>query len=484
MPQPPRRAAQDHHCRIRSAAVIVAVALILLPRNQVVGQQIGELEESVQPKSSIEIPSNELIGPWAMDPIDVEGLSPMIEQVGYEREICPAFLEPPRSEGVQVGKFTIIPYGTIWADSVFATSRTVPGRFALWIASEEEQGEGAFELDARRSRVGIDIIGPTIGQYDSGGKVEVDFLGNFVTDNQPDVRLRHAYWEAKNEHARFLVGQTWDVVSPLLPNSVNFTASWAVGNIGFRRTQIRAERYIPLGAGMTWTLQGSLNQNVIQDLATGFSAAGVTRETGEWPMLEGRSAITFHNIQAGGKSMTLGTSGHIGETGFDFAQGHPANPALGPEDDVRLETWSYNFDAIIPLTEKFSLRGEFFQGRNLSNLLGGIGQGVCPCLRVPIDAIGGWAELRYEVNEKVATHIGYSIDDPDDNDSLIGRTKNQVLYTNLYYKISENLTTGFEVSTWRTDYHNRTSEPGFIPVAGATEPGKAVLFDATLRYAF
>jgi len=419
------------------------------------------------------------MGEW-----NVDRQSPATEQVVYETGNRPVLPEAPPAKGVQVGKFTIIPYGTIWADSVYATSRTVPGRFALWIASEEDQGEPAFELDARRSRVGIDVVGPTIGQYDSGARVEVDFLGNFVTDNQPDVRLRHAYWEAKNEHARFLVGQNWDVVSPLLPNSVNFTASWAAGNIGFRRTQIRGERYIPIGAGMTWTLQGALAQNIVQDLATGFSAAGVTRETGDWPLLEGRSAITFDNIQAGRHTMTLGMSGHIGETGFDFSQGHPANPALGPEDDVRLETWSYNFDAKIPLTEKLSLQGEFFQGTNLSNLLGGIGQGVCPCLRIPIDSIGGWAELRYVVNKKVVTHIGYSIDDPDDKDSLLGRTKNQMLYTNLYYKISEDLITGFEVSTWRTDYHNRTNEPGFTPVAGPTEPGKAVLFDVTLRYAF
>ncbi|TWU35116.1 hypothetical protein Poly41_42600 [Novipirellula artificiosorum] len=423
-----------------------------------------------------------LISAETVELLDTSAAS--IAQINYCSECSPVLTTEPPPKGFTVGAFRIIPYGTIWADMVFATSRTVPGRFALWIASEQDQGEAAFELDARRSRVGLDVLGPSIGCLDSGAKVEVDFLGNFTTDNQPDVRLRHAYWEAKNDDTRLLVGQTWDIVSPLLPNTVNFSVLWAAGNVGFRRTQARAERYIDLGSGTTWSLQGGIAQNIIQDLATGFSAAGVTRESGSWPMLQGRSAIAFNNVVAGGKTLALGVSGHLGETGFDFSGGHPANPALVAEDDARIETWSFNGDATIPLTERMSFQGEFFTGSNLSNILGGISQGVCPCLRVPIRSTGGWGELSYVLNKKSSLHFGYSIDDPNDADSLIGRTKNQVLYANIFYKFTDNLLTGFEVSNWRTDYHNRTNEPGYTFVSAPTEPGKAVLLDWMMRYTF
>lgn len=386
-----------------------------------------------------------------------------------------------------LGSFTVTPYGTLWTDIVYATSRTVPGRFALWIASEDEQGEPAVELDARRSRIGVDIQGPPIdslGGLDSRARFEVDFLGNFTTDNQPDVRLRHVYWEFINDDVRLLAGQTWDVVSPLRPNTVNFSVSWAAGNVGFRRNQFRLERFIDLGSDTKLTLQGALAQNVIQDLATGFNAVGVTRESGDWPMLQGRTAVTFGGVAVNGSPMTLGLSGHIGQTGFDFAGGHPANPALLPEDDVRLETWSLNADARIPLTQRWSVQGEFFTGTNLSNILGGIGQGVCPCLRVPIRSTGGWGEITYAWNRKLSTHVGYSIDDPNDNDSLIGRTKNSVLYANCIYQVSDQLTTGIEVSSWKTEYHNRTGEPGYTFISAPTAPGEAVLFDWTVRYTF
>ncbi|TWT81908.1 hypothetical protein CA13_33630 [Planctomycetes bacterium CA13] len=475
----------------RGVTGLTATTLIftgLLGARSVLGQGTPRLTlpteteaEAAERDEWIDLLSAESIHTWNTQ--NAEQMQPGVQQASYTPVCAPKC--KPEPDGLKVGKFRFVPYGTIWADAAFSTGRTVPGRFALWIASEEQQGESALEFDARRSRIGVDVFGPDIACFRSGAKIEVDFLGNFVTDNQPDVRLRHAYWEAKNDNARFLVGQTWDVVSPLLPNTVSFPVNWAAGNIGFRRTQARIERYFDLGSNTTWTLQGAVAQNIIQDLASGANAVGVTRETGNWPMVQGRSAITFGNIAAGGQTLAFGLSGHIGETGFDFSTGHVANPALGPEDDVRIETWSANIDAKIPLTERLSFQGEFFTGANLSNLLGGIGQGVCPCLRVPIDTTGGWGELSYVLTKKATAHMGYSIDDPDDNDSLLGRTKNQVIYTNIFYKVTDDLTTGFEVSSWRTDYHNRTDEPGYVYQPNApTEPGKAVLFDWTLRYKF
>ncbi|MFG0290270.1 MAG: hypothetical protein ACF8CQ_18975, partial [Rhodopirellula sp. JB044] len=84
----------------------------------------------------------------------------------------------------------------------------------------------------------------------------------------------------------------------------------------------------------------------------------------------------------------------------------------------------------------------------------------------------------------VRTHVGCSIDDPNDEDSLIGRTKNQAIYANLFYDFNKNLTTGVEVSHRRTEYHNRTNEPGYTYVDSPTEPGEAILVEGTLRYRF
>ena len=303
--------------------------------------------------------------------------------------------------------------------------------------------------------------------------------GGFVTENQPDTRLRHAYWEAKNDDYRFLVGQYWDLTSPLLPSTINFSVNWGAGNIGFRRAQFRVERYLEMSDNLLWTIQAAAASEVIQDFGT---AEDIGRESPNWPMIQARTALTVGD--RGGQPITMGISGHIGETGFDFESGDPANPSLGPEDDARFETWSFNTDFTVPFTDRLGVHGEFFTGANLSPLLGGIIQGVCPCLRDPIRSTGGWVEIWYDVTSNVHTNFGFGIDDPINSDILVGRTYNRVVYANVLLDLTGHLATGLEVSSWKTSYTNRSSEPGFNPVPGPTQPGEAVVVDWTVRYAF
>ena len=49
--------------------------------------------------------------------------------------------------------------------------------------------------------------------------------------------------EVKDDDFRFLVGQTWDVISPLYPGMLMYSVGWDGGNIGYRRAQVRGERY-------------------------------------------------------------------------------------------------------------------------------------------------------------------------------------------------------------------------------------------------
>jgi hypothetical protein len=195
-------------------------------------------------------------------------------------------------------------------------------------------------------------------------------------------------------------------------------------------------------------------------------------------MIQARTALTL----AGhcNEPITIGMSGHIGETGFDFNQVFLNQPV---DDDARFKTWSFNVDAQIPLTARLLLHGEFFTGANLSPLLGGIVQGVCPCQRTPIRSYGGWMETRYDVTSNIHTHAGFGIDNPIDRDSLIGRTNNQVVYANVFLDVTERLITGLEVSSWRTGYQNQTlGTPDEIDYP--TEPGEAVAIDWTVRYKF
>lgn len=377
--------------------------------------------------------------------------------------------------------FQIMPYGAFWADMVFATQRTAPGAFTLFVFSPEEQGEGAFVIDARRTRLGLQVKGPMLGAAETGGKVEIDFHGDFVTENRAGVLLRLAYWEAKSDRARLLIGQNWDVVSPLIPSTLNYGYGYLAGNIGFRRTQIRAERFLPVSDELMFALQGALNQDIVTDFPTD---SNIRREASDWPVIEGRLATSLGPRGRGSTPTTVGFSGHIGETGFDFLTAGPPPLNLPPADDARFKTWSFNIDIRAPLTDSLGVQGEFFTGANLSTLLGGVGQGICPCLREPIRSRGGWGEMWYDVTPNRRIHLGYGIDDPNNADLLFGRSSNQFLFANVVQAITRRLTVGFEVTYWRTDYFE--TRFGQIPddQLTSTEPGKSVTFDWMFKYEF
>jgi hypothetical protein len=227
-----------------------------------------------------------------------------------------------RAAWTEAGKFQLAAYGSFWANMLYATERTNPGPFTLFVPSAGVQGEDALAIDARRSRFGLNVSGPEIpvaGGLDSGGRVEVDFLGEFVTENQAQARIRHVYLELKNERHRILVGQTWDVISPLNPHTLNFSVGWMGGNIGFRRAQFRYERYGELTERTAWSLESSLNQEITPDFPT---EPGIVRESGNYPLVELRLALK-RTLPQRDLPIALGLSGHFGETGFDFLRVSP-----------------------------------------------------------------------------------------------------------------------------------------------------------------
>jgi len=376
------------------------------------------------------------------------------------------------------GDFTIVPYGYLWASMIYETDRTFPGAYTLFVPSRDKEGEDAFIIDARRTRLGMNVAGPRIPLLncaESGAKVEIDFHSSFIVENKPGILLRHAYWEAKDETFRLLVGQTWDVISPLYPNTLMYSVAWAAGNIGYRRAQFRLERYLACSDRVLLTVQGSLNQDIVSDLN---ATAGVDREPVDWPVVEGRTAITLGPRGPNCLPITFGVSGHIGEQGFDFLNNSGAPNFLPPADDARIGTWSLGADVHIPLTSRLGVQGEFFYGENLGTFLGGIVRGVCPSRRDGIRSVGGWAELWYDWTPRLHSHFGFTIDDPVDGDLLTGRKYNHQIFGNMSYDVTKHLNTGLEISSWKTLH--KGDNPGDPDLS----PGESVRFEFVVRYGF
>ncbi|MBN2473714.1 MAG: hypothetical protein JXB62_03850 [Pirellulales bacterium] len=362
------------------------------------------------------------------------------------------------------GDFKIVPYGYLWANMVYETERTYVGDYTLWAISAGDEGEDAFHVNAKSTRLGLNVAGPRLRWFNcapSGGKIEFDFQGSYTVENKPGVLLRHAYWEVKNSDFRLLAGQTWDVVSPLLPGTIMYSVYWGAGNIGYRRPQFRAERYLAFSDTFLLTLQGSLNTDASSDFTTGKIENG---DHSGWPLLEGRTAVTLGRRGKYFRPIVVGASGHIGEVLIDF----------GTRDDAPIRTWSFNVDLRAPITDRLGFQGEFFTGENLGSFLGGIVQGIDVPGQRPIRSTGGWMEIWYDLTSDLHTHVGYTIDDPDDNDVSAGgngRTYNHAYWGNIVYDVTDSFLVGFEVGSWRTLYTDK-------------RPGESVRFEFMARYGF
>jgi hypothetical protein len=87
-------------------------------------------------------------------------------------------------------------------------------------------------------------------------------------------------------------------------------------------------------------------------------------------------------------------------------------------------------------------------------------------------------ELWHDWSPSYQSHVGFGVDDPNENDMLFGRTYNQVLFANIVHNVTEYLIIGFELSLNKTKFkETRPGEP--IPIAG-----ESVGFEMTGQYVF
>lgn len=369
------------------------------------------------------------------------------------------------------GDFRVVPYGYLWGNMVYETARTAPiaRSYTTWVESLDTQGEDAFTVDGRTTRLGLEVSGPRLWLFNnaqSGGRIEVDFQGDFnSTENKGGLLLRHAYVEVKDDYFRLLAGQTWDIISPLIPGTIMYTIFWDAGNVGYRRGQLRLERYLAFSDTFLLTVQGSLNQNIFSDSR---GDPTVRAETDSWPVVEGRLGATLGPRGPDGLPIVFGVSGHIGNQGGDIL---PPDPV--PQDDVRRRTWSLNADVRIPVSRWLGFQGEFYTGENMGTFLGGIGQGVNRDTLRSIRSTGGWFEVWYYWFADLHSHVGYCVDDPVDRDLTLAaqRIYNQVYFGNIVYDVTDRFELGLEVQSWRTLFVDQ-------------RPGESVRLEFMARYGF
>lgn len=348
---------------------------------------------------------------------------------------------PPRE--LRIGRSTLELYGFARLDVIYDDSRPDALQTPTFIESEDPAvatgGGDSVTLHPRLTRLGADLEGPALdalGGARPAAKLEIDFQ-NGGRESRAVPRYRHAYLALRWDRATLLAGQTWDLISPLFPTVNSDTLMWNAGNLGDRRAQIRWT-YDPPGGGVSL------------GAALGLTGAVDDQDLDGDGVLDGEES-GVPNLQArlgwsrplGSGELSLGLWGHV-------AREELTSPLAG---ETELDGSSVGVDFQVPVAPRLTLRGEAWSGENLSDVRGGIGQGVNADTGEEIASQGGWAELAWQATDTYSLYGGATLDAPDEDDLSPGdRQENRSWYLVQRLDLDDAFRVGLDYIHWTTEF--------------------------------
>ena len=358
-------------------------------------------------------------------------------------------------------------YGFARFDASYDTGQIYPGNIALWAQPKiGGKGDAEWNLTAGATRLGLNLSGPDTESMKLTGNIEFDFLGGGA-ENSMNPRMRHgylkAYWPASD--FSIIAGQTWDLISSLIPFVDDPAIMWDAGNIGARHPQICFAKGLSAGEKGRIELAAAASRTIGEKNSTPSIITTDPGKDAAMPTIQGRIAYSVP-LLVSSQPATLAFSGHYGQEEWDSdTQG----------THKTLDSWSCNLELTMPICPKMTVAGEYFTGSNLDDYYGGIGQGVNTATLKEIRTSGGWAALRYIANPSTSFSFGAGIDNPNDNDlnglTTNPRLRNQIIFGSIVNKITPSFILGLQLAQWKTDFYNG-------------DKGNALRLQSSLTYKF
>lgn len=269
----------------------------------------------------------------------------------------------------------------------------------------------ALGATMRQSELGLEVFGPTLAGAHTSGQIQVDFSGGFPSTlngaNFGVLRLRLASMRMDWANTSVIVGQDNLFISPESPTSFASLAIPALsyqGNLWGWTPQIRIEHRFQLQDDQSLLLQAGLLDNLTGEPP--FVSFDHGRQAGEasgQPAYGLRLAWTRKLFN---HPLTLGTAGYYGRQRWGFER--------------HLDGWAGMVDWDVPISQRFSLSGEFYRGRAIGGLGGGIGRSSLysgsifdPATRViGLDSVGGWSQIKFRATPKLEFNGALGVDNP------------------------------------------------------------------------
>jgi hypothetical protein len=206
-----------------------------------------------------------------------------------------------------------------------------------------------------------------------------------------------------------VVGQDNAFFSPLSPTSFASLAVPALnyaGNLWAWTPQVRVEHRFELSEDQNIMIQGGILDNLTGEFpggATPYFRAPGAGELSRQPAYAVRTAWT-HTVF--GQPLSFGAAGYYSRQDW-YSNGY-------------LDGWAGMADWEIPLGPRVAFTGEFYRGRAIGGIGGGISQSVVyegdpnnPATPVRgLDTIGGWSQLKFKATSTLEFNAAAGLDNP------------------------------------------------------------------------
>lgn len=322
---------------------------------------------------------------------------------------------------------------------------------------------GSFSGSLRQSQIGVEAFGPDIAGARTSANVKFDFAGGFP--NTPNgaafgiVRLRTGTIRLDWKNTSLVAGQDSLFFVPLTPTSLASLAIPALsysGNLWSWAPQIRIEHRIVLSEHSSLQLQAGILDSLTGDIPqqAAYRNPTVGEQSGQ-PAYATRIGYTKRIF---GQDLMLGIGGYYGRQNWAYGR--------------NIDGWAGLTDVSLPLGNLLALSGEFYRGRGVGGLGGGIGQSILLSGNIfnpetsiyGLDSTGGWLQLKFKPKANFEVNFAYGEDEPfagelrrfPDSYLYYGHalTRNLSPFANFIYRVRSDVLVSVEYKHLHTDTLN------------------------------
>jgi hypothetical protein len=343
-------------------------------------------------------------------------LEQRVDQLEGDQQLLSGKIDDQYQTKVESASKYRIRFSGIVLFNLFGNSGSVDNAdVPTWANPPDPMGStGSVGGTLRQTILGFETFGPDVMGAHTSANVNFDFGGGFPATyngvNAGLVRLRTATVRLDWKDTSVIAGQDALFLSPLSPTSfasLIVPALSYAGNLWSWTPQLRVEHRFALSSDSKVTLQGALMDPLTGDPpAQQYYTWYRAPDAGEAARQPAYALRVAYSHPLFGQTFTWGVGGYYSRENWGY--------------DRIVNGWAGTTDINVPLSRRFVLSAELYRGAAIGGLGAALGRSVdydgmlsAPSTSViPVNAIGGWAQLKFRATPKLEFNGSFGQDSP------------------------------------------------------------------------